>query len=61
VPWNALRAAVRRTVPGTAIVWSQQPGTADPAALLALARRFPPPGSRRPVRAGTRHRRGCRT
>jgi hypothetical protein len=41
VPWSALRAAVHRTVPGTAVVWSQQPGTADPGTLLALARRFP--------------------
>ncbi|MGI5181038.1 transcriptional regulator [Dactylosporangium sp. CA-152071] len=41
VPWSALRAAVHCTVPGTAIVWSQQPGTADPAMLLALAARFP--------------------
>ncbi|MEV0133569.1 transcriptional regulator [Dactylosporangium sp. NPDC050688] len=61
VPWSALRAAVRRTVPGTAIVWSQQPGTADPASLLAIAGRFP--GTRfasagpgwEPVPAGLAH------
>ena len=41
VPWTALRAAVRRTVPGTAVVWAQTPASADAEALLAVADRFP--------------------
>ena len=36
MPADALQAAVRRTGPAVLFVWSQLPGTADPAVLEAL-------------------------
>ncbi|WP_238012045.1 transcriptional regulator [Dactylosporangium sp. AC04546] len=41
VPWAALRAAVRRTAPRTAVVWAQTDATADVDALLAAAAAYP--------------------
>jgi hypothetical protein len=42
MPASALAAAVRRTGPALLFVWSQLPGTADPAVLSALPATRPP-------------------
>ena len=42
MPASALHAAVRRTGPAALFVWSQLPGTADPAVLAALPVTRPP-------------------
>ncbi len=42
MPGSALQAAVRRTGPAALFVWSQLPGTADPAVLEALPVTRPP-------------------
>ena len=42
MPASALQAAVRRTGPAALFVWSQLPGTADPAVLEALPVTRPP-------------------
>ena len=56
MPAAALRAAVRRTGPAALFLWSQLPGTADPAVLDAAAGH--PPADRRRRR---RPRLGART
>ena len=42
LPADALQAAVRRTGPALLFLWSQLPGTADPAVLTALPVMKPP-------------------
>jgi hypothetical protein len=42
LPGSALQAAVRRTGPAALFIWSQLPGTADPAVLEALPVTRPP-------------------
>jgi hypothetical protein len=42
MPASALQAAVRRTGPAALFIWSQLPGTADPAVLEALPVTRPP-------------------